>query len=147
MDPTDPDPQHCHGFVVICSGTGSAFQPGSVSYFPCNFVSSSTKTIKISNFVNMMVRNKILKLFLGFSQESTKRSDLTGPSKFQIHHYTAMRGITRVLCLSGPGRAGRNEEGGGEPESGEGGRSQEAGHPRVSQRAAHRHEGQRHRVI
>ncbi len=51
--------------------------------------------------------------------------------------------ITRVLCLSGPGRAGRNEEGGGGPESGEGGSSKKAGHPRVSQRAAHRHEGQK----
>jgi hypothetical protein len=51
--------------------------------------------------------------------------------------------ITRVLCLSGPGRAGRNEEGGGDSDGGEGGSSQKAGHPRVSQRAAHRHEGQR----
>jgi hypothetical protein len=51
--------------------------------------------------------------------------------------------ITHILCSSGPGRAGRNEEGGGEPEGGEGGSSQEAGHPRVSQRAAHRHEGQK----
>jgi hypothetical protein len=45
--------------------------------------------------------------------------------------------VTRILCLSGSGRAGRNEEGGGEPKSGEGGGSQKAGHPRVSQRAAH----------